>query len=138
MSATTKSTPMPTRKQYEAREMAEFRRQLSEVDREGGKEFRKAMIEEPELVAQRVSWLLSGCYGWGSCHAAHDVLGNLKMNREAWLVATIGALEWRSAAPTTHRNWRLMSTGQRAALSRAVQAVIAAAEEEVAENGRPD
>lgn len=130
-------TALPTREQYEAREMAEFRRQLANVDREGGKAFKKAMAEEPELVAQRVSWLLSGCYGWGSCHAAHDVLGNLKMNREAWLVSTIGSLEWMSAPATTHKNWRQMSAAQKETLSRAVQSVIADAEKEVQESGRP-
>lgn len=131
------NTALPTREQYEAREMAEFRRQLADVDLEGGREFKEAMTKEPALVAQRVSWLLSGCYGWGSCHAAHDVLGNRRMNREAWMVSTIGALEWKSNPRTTFRNWRAMSWKEKRALGVAVRKVLASAVREVKENGRP-
>jgi len=61
---------------YEQRERDILRADLARVDNEpladrqaAREDWRKACAETPELVAERVSWLLDGCYGKGSYDA---------------------------------------------------------------------
>lgn len=130
-------TQIPTRQQYEARELAEFRRQLQACDKEGADAFAETMAKDPGIIAERISWVLSGAYGWGSCHAAHNYLATPRMNRAAALVQLVGSLEWKSDARKTAEAWKRLTKGQQDALAVVVSRVMKNAESEVKLNGRP-
>lgn len=92
---------METQKQYEARERFEFVKQSGAVNkapladrREAQTEFRYALTN-PELIGERVHWLIMGNCGYGSYIVTREVLLNPRINREAWLCRTIAVLEWQ-------------------------------------------
>lgn len=123
---------IPTQAQYEAREQAEFIRQRNapmlqtkQEWHETAKEFAADMANKPELVAERVSWLLNGSYGYGSYQQARKVAANTHMTREAWMVQVIGALEWGCREVDTRRAFNRMTAEQKAKLNALVLAEIA-------------
>ena len=123
---------IPTQKEYEEREAREFLRQQSAPElltkaekSEARKEFAAAMAHTPALVADRVSWLLAGSYGYGSYQAARRVAVNVLMTREAWMVQIIGALEWQCSRAATRSAWKELTKAQQQALNAAVLAAIA-------------
>lgn len=116
---------------YEANEAAIFMRDRNRAS-EGTKEeikaasveFADAMANNPALVAERIGWLLNGSYGRGSYDAACNVAKNARMNREAWLVQVIGALEWMAREVDTRKAFNAMTDAQKLALNNAVRAEI--------------
>lgn len=98
---------IPTQADYETRERLAFTRQLSEVkpDKESRATFAEALIKTPDLVAERIGWLLNGSYGYGSYVAALEVARNKRMNRAAWLTNVIAALEWGCDARYVAKVW---------------------------------
>lgn len=128
---------MQTEQEYAAREAAEFRRQLAEVEhatladkREARDEWVRAMRETPQIVAERVSWLIDGCYGKGAYDVARVVLGRPRSNRVAWFGQTIAALEWGCPMVWAMRAWSKLSETEQAAVNGAILAVIRQAEAE--------
>lgn len=122
---------IPTQAQYEEREQAEFVRQrnapllLTRAEhKESAKEFATDMANKPGLVAERVSWLLNGSYGYGSYQQARKVAANTHMTREAWMVQVIGALEWGCREVDTRRAFNAMTSEQKAKLNALVLAEI--------------
>lgn len=117
--------------EYERREAQEFQRQLREPDRdslqerrESCAEFLDAMKNRPDVVAERVDWLLAGNYGYGAMKAAREVVSRTRMNREAWLVHTVAAVEWKCPQRMAIASWKKLSPAEKAALSREVGAEI--------------
>lgn len=115
----------------------EARQRLDEIRRaplsdrkEAQAEFLKAMREDPELVAERIGWLLGGSYGYGSMRLAKRVLDSPRMNRSAALTQMIGAFEWMTPEELGRAAWKKLSAGEKAALETAVQAAIASAQSE--------
>ncbi len=126
---------MLTQQEYEERERKMFERALtvpglSATERaEAEAKWEDCLANNPELVAQRVAWLLDGDYGYGAYQAAHEVLAdtvtaNLKMNRVTWLIVAIGALEWQCKPSRTPKFLKGLSEEQLLALSMAVHEVI--------------
>jgi len=121
---------------YEMREAQEFQSTLREVDRaplaerkEACAEFLEAMRHSPDLVAERIGWLLDGNYGYGSMQAAKRVIkGSSRMNKAAQLTHMVAALEWRCPARMAAQAWKALSSSEKKALDRAVGAEIKAAE----------
>lgn len=131
------TTTIPTREQYEAREAAIFREQLSNCTPQGAKEFSELMATNPVLIAERIGWMLSGAYGHGACKASHDVLESVRMNRQAWMVQTIGAIEWKANADRVRMAWNKMTSEQQSKLNDLVSDFMQEAIDEVKINGRP-
>ncbi len=136
-----RSTParssIPSQEEYERREFARAQRQLEEIRRspladrkEAQAEFLEAMRERPEVVSERIGWLLDGNYGYGTMMLAKRVLASPRMNRSAALTQMIGALEWRSPEDMSRAAWKSLSTSQKARLESEVQSAIASAESE--------
>lgn len=120
-----------SRNEYEQRERKEFSRQVAEAvtgslgDRkESAESMRQAMAEQPELVAQRVLWMLQGAYGFGAGQAAQEVAANTRMNRAAWMVQTIGAIEWQSQQRRTIAAWKTLTKAQQDKLAAVVMAEV--------------
>ena len=127
----------PGQAEYERREHTEAQRRLTEIRRqplsdrkEAQGKFLEAMRDDPELVAERVGWLLNGSYGYGSQLMAKQVLANPRMNRSAALTQMIGAFEWMAPGDMVSAAWKKLTKSQQAALEKAVQAVIRRAETE--------
>ena len=127
---------IPTQAEYERRERQMFHAQLREVEtapladrREARKEFADA-LETPDLVAERVAWLLDGNYGKGSYDAAREVLRRSRMNQVAWFTTTIAALEWRCPAKFAAEAWKKLAPAKKALLQKLVEGEIRDAEME--------
>ena len=131
------SSGIPSQAEYERRELTDAQRRLDEVERaplaerkEAATEFFEAMRDNPEIVAERVGWLLGGNYGYGSMMKAKQVLGSPRMNRSAALTQMVAAYEWSSPSAMTRAAWKKLTKAQQDALERAVQEEIRSAETE--------
>ena len=120
---------------YERRELTEARNKLTELRRapladrkEAQAEFFKAMREDPELVAERLGWLIGGNYGYGAMLMAKQALGSPRMNRSAALTQLVGAFEWMTPEDMVRAAWKKLSASEKAALESAVQGAIASAQ----------
>lgn len=116
---------------YEGREIDSFLADLARVEKapladrkEGARHFAQAMGHDPELVAERVGWLLDGNYGQGSYIKAREVARSPRMNRVAWLTQTVGALEWQSPWAMTRAAWKKLTKAQKDALDHAVMRAL--------------
>ena len=132
-----RSSGSSSQAEYERRELSEAHKKIDELRRaplaerkEAQAEFLKAMRDDPELVAERVGWLLQGNYGYGSMLLAKRVLGSPRMNRSAALTQMIGAFEWMTPDDMVRAAWKKLSAGEKAALETALQAAIASAQRE--------
>ena len=136
-SVTEKRTSLPSNAEYERRELDEAHQKLHTVEKaplahrkEAAAEFLAAMRDIPEVVGERVGWLLDGNYGYGPMLLAKRVLGNTRMNRLAALTHMIGAFEWSTPSAMAIAGWKKLTKSQQAALDRAVGAAIKSAESE--------
>jgi hypothetical protein len=131
------SSGIPSQAEYERRELADAQRKLTEVEKaplaerkEAAAEFLTAMRDHPDIVAERIGWLLDGNYGYGAMKKAKQILGSPRMNRSAALTHMVAAFEWSSPNAMTVAAWKKLTKPQQAALERAVQAAIRDAETE--------
>ena len=127
----------PSQAEYERRELTEARNTLTALRRapladrkEAQAEFLKAMRNDPELVAERLGWLLNGSYGYGSMLMAKQALASPRMNRSAALTQMVGAFEWMAPEDMVRAAWKKLSASEKAALESAVQGVITSAASE--------
>ena len=125
---------IPSQDEYEAREAQEFQRQLREADknpsrRVDAKYFGEQLAAEPELIAERIGWILNGSYGWGAMKAAERVVANARMNRHAWLVQTIAALEWQCPQRSAIAAWKRLTPEEKKALDTAIKRELRDAEQ---------
>lgn len=135
--ATARSSGTPSQAEYERRELADASQRIHEVERapladrkEAAAEFLAAMRDDPELVAERVGWLLDGNYGYGQMLMAKRVLKSPRMNRSAALTHMVAAFEWQTPNAMARDGWKKLTKAQQAALEKAVQATIRSAESE--------
>jgi len=117
---------IPTKQEYEMHEAGLFQKDLKEVEkrslaarRAAAMNFADDLAHDPALVAERIGWLVDGHYGYGSYKAAHRVLSG-RGNKEAWLVQTIGALEWQVPPRMTVQIWKKLTLSQKSALHKAI------------------
>ena len=129
---------------HEQRERRLFLKQIDDAnkgtlrERQDAREaFADAMAHDPERVAERIEWLIVGNYGYGACIAARDVLRRKRVNRSAWLVSTIGALEWMCPPAFSLGAWKKLTPTQKERLDRAVQSEIRRAERDLAAEKNP-
>lgn len=98
-----------TQADYEQREALLLLKQLTEIDdlplaerKDNEACLLDAMAHQPDLVAQRVGWLLDGNYGYGAMRRAEKIANSPRMNQPAALVQLGGgfgvALCWAAHA----------------------------------------
>jgi mRNA-degrading endonuclease RelE of RelBE toxin-antitoxin system len=121
--------------EYERRESQEAAQRLHEIERapladrkEAATDFLAAMRDHPEVIAERVGWLLNGNYGHGQMQKAKRVLTAPWTNRSATLTHMVAAYEWQTPNAMAVAAWKKLTKGQQAKLEKAVQAVIKRAE----------
>lgn len=81
-------------------------------------------MRDPGLIEERIGWLIDGSYGRGGYDAARDVIRNTRMNREAWLMQTVGEVEWQVPRNVVIRVWKKLSSREQAALDAAIKRAI--------------
>ena len=79
------------------------------------------MRTDPQLIADRIGWLLGGNYGYGSYLISRQIADNKRLNREAALSQMIAALEWRCPARFAARAWNKLTPDQQQELSKRIQ-----------------
>jgi hypothetical protein len=131
------SSGIPTQAEYERNELAMASRREREIDqqplrdlKEAQQEFFEAMRDRPGVVAERISWLLDGNYGWGAMTQAKQVLANPRLNRRAILTQSIAVHEWMCPRRMAVNAWKKLTPAQKLLLDAAVDIVIEAAEKE--------
>lgn len=131
------SSGIPTQAEYERNELAMAARREREIDqqpladrKEAQQSFLLAMRDDPGVVAERISWLLGGDYGWGAMTLAKRVLASPRMNRRAILTQSIAVHEWMCPRRMAVDAWKKLAPAQKRLLDAAVDVVIASAERE--------
>ena len=119
-----------TTQEYEQNERRIFLRDIARIetaslgDRRAARgEFLADMRKHPEIVAERIGWLLAGNYGAGAQMAAQEVLAS-RMNKQAWLVQTIACLDWQCPRRLAADAWKALSDAEKRALQREVERVM--------------
>lgn len=135
---------IPGKAEYERSERAQFHTDLRRAERgspaevkEAAREFLGHMREDPELIGERIGWLLDGNYGYGSYATAQEIIKNKRMNREAWLLQTVAALEWMVPQRYAIAAWKKLSSTEKEKLSSAIKREIKSANESETDRDRP-
>lgn len=131
---------MESQQQYEMRERAGFYNDMRRVSsqpladrRESRSTFAGVMATDPEVIAERIGWIINGSYGRGAYVVGREVLSKKRMNRPAWFVQTVAALEWQCPPDFAVDAWKKLTPSQKAKLDAAVKKELASAEREIAE-----
>lgn len=114
---------------YENREIQSAIAQEREVEgasladrKEGQKEYHDTIANRPEVIAERVGWLLDGNYGMGWMLRAQQA--TTRMNRPALFCQMIAILDFRCPSRMATDAWKKLSAAQKARLQREVEQVI--------------
>ncbi len=95
--------------------------------KEARAEWLEALQNSPELIAERVDWLIDGSYGYVSYYRAKEIIHNTRMNRTAALGQMIAALEWQCPNAFARGSWNKLTEVQKDAVTTAINDVITAA-----------
>lgn len=125
-------TTIPTQTEYEQNELRDLGRTLRRVEtaplaerKETRDELLGYMRTDPELIGERVGWLINGSYGYGACMRAKAILSSrANTNKRAQLVQLVGALEWRCPMRFTAQAWNELTPEQRSKVNEAVDYAI--------------
>lgn len=122
---------IPTRQEYEDRERSELVRLFGDLERlplaerrENREEWREAMAERPELIADRIGWLFNGSYGWGAQDRARSIVTGKRGNRVAAICQLLSAVEWRCAQGEAIKAWKDLTSAQKDTLDATVTEAI--------------
>lgn len=127
-----KRSQVPSQAEYERRTLDEAIQREREIDaqsladrKEAQAQFLEAMRERPDVVAERIGWLLDGNYGRGEMQVARNTTS--RMNRPAIFTQLIAVYEWQCPRRMAIDAWKKLSAGEKARLQSEVEAVIQAA-----------
>lgn len=87
--------------------------------------YKLALMHNPEIVAERLRWVLDGTHGMGPMLLAQEVAANRRMNRTAALAHLVAAFAWSCPANFATGAYKACSPEQRAAADAAINEVIA-------------
>lgn len=117
--------------QYVMREIANATRRIEELQRaplserkEAAAEWLDVMKKNPEIVGERVTWLLDGAYGRGEYEKAMQIYEAPRMNRVAALSHLIAAYEWQTPPREAVAAWKKLTASEKQALEKAIQKAI--------------
>jgi hypothetical protein len=117
---------------YDEAEAQALARQLANVesaplaDRQAARQaYHEAMRDDPDVVAERVEWLLNGSYGYGACVRAKAIKGaGRQANRVAQIGQLIAALEWQCPTGFACQAWNRLQASERERINAAVARAI--------------
>lgn len=121
------TTTIPTEAQYLANEQRKMLRRVADIEnapladrREARKDWSEAIAALPEMVAERVGWLLDGNYGKAEQIEALACLKG-RGNSVARLSLLIALFEWNCPNAFARAAWRSLSAEAKAKLDEAVR-----------------
>lgn len=122
---------LPTQAQYEMNEAKLLQAQLLRVEKaplserqEARTDYQDMMATTPNLIADRIGWILEGNYGFGAMKKAESILAS-RGNKIAQLSMLLASLEFSCPANFAAQAWNKLTLDQKLALEKAIQAVIA-------------
>jgi hypothetical protein len=129
--------PIPSQAEYESNERHQAYADEQRVERaplhvrkEAQAAFLDAMATDPATVAERISWIVAGSYGYGQMQMAKQVIASPRTNREAALTQLAAVFEWQCPRRMAIDAWKKLTAPQKKTLSAAIAVVIAEAEAE--------
>lgn len=129
---------------YDSRELQSLRVELAQIERErlslaDKRELQSDVLhklQDPELVAERIEWLLDGTFGRGAQIESQRILAARRMNRAASLSLLAMQLDTSAPRAIVLAAWRKLSPRQKTELDAAVKGAIAHAEQHPAHDPR--
>ena len=102
------------------------------TDRQAARsEYHDDMKHSPELVAERVRWLLNGDYGYGAYLIANAIVeSSSRYNKVAALSQAIAAFEWQCPALFARQAYLKLSKPEQQKIDRLIGAEIEQAKED--------
>ncbi len=102
------------------------------VDRWAARQDYVVLLQSPDLLADRVAWVLEGQYGYGARMAAQDILRRPRMNRVAALGMLVADVECQCPGRFAVQAWKAITVAQQGAVVAAVtQAITEYTQQEV-------
>lgn len=126
------TTTIPSRREYEEWEAKMHAAQMREIEiaplsdrQEARAEWLYAMVNHPDVIGERVSWLLMGTYGFGSQQVARRIVDESgRCNKVAALAHLIAALEWRCPAAFCIKAYRSLTKAQQRKVDSVIKAEL--------------
>ena len=116
---------------YESSEYSRMFREIKEIEstplsdrKEARKSFLEAMQESPEVVAERLSWLFNGSYGWAEQQKALEIVKNKRCNQLAGLNLMIAEEEWMCPRRLAASAYNSLSDSEKVRLNELIQKEI--------------
>lgn len=117
-------------REYERQELENYNAMILRAERAGLDERGEARrewaeaLQDAELIAERVNWMIGGSYGYGAYIRARDIARRPRMNRAARLGIMIAALEWGCPGAFARSAFTALSADQQAAVTAAINREI--------------
>lgn len=127
---------METR-EYENQEAIRLVQELNRIrsaslsDRREARTELQEALKDPNLVAERVAWLLNGSYGFGAWKKAEEIAKNTRCNQAAQLGMLIASLEWQCPENFAAQAFNKLTETQQKAVNQAILAEIKNWKEEI-------
>lgn len=124
------SSPIPGQNQYEQNELRRAYQHIAEVgaaplaDRKEAQKAFFVALHDPELLRERIEWLLVGNYGKGQQLMAESVVESPRMNRVAALSQLIACFEWQCDRDRARLAWKACTLKVQSEADAAILAVI--------------
>src|SRR6185369_2554225 len=117
--------------EYEQNEARLLAAQIREVElapladrRDARNGWHEAIKTFPDLVAERVSWIINGSYGYGACIAAKRIVDSPRMNQADALSQLVAALEWNCPSAFAREAFLSLSNAEQKRINDAIKAEI--------------
>jgi hypothetical protein len=123
------STTIPSQAEYEARELNRARKHYNDIQfaplqaRKDGRRAWREALQDKELIAERVSWLMNGSYGFGEMMMAKQATAS-RGNNVARMAHLIAGLEWQCPTCWAGDEWNKLPLVQRNAVNAAIQSEL--------------
>jgi len=124
-------TQIPSFDEYKQNEVRKFRAEYERIQKEpevgaNGAQFYVDCVKDPELVAERIGWLLNGTYGFAEQYTAGQILNNKRMNQVAALSQMIAVIEWQTSTARAREEWKNLTKDEQKKLDSLIRAEIKA------------
>ena len=137
------SSGLMTEAEQRSQERRIFQRELREAEegdpveiREAADELLNDMRVRPEWIGESIGDMIRGVYGRGAQDASREVLQNPKMNRQAWLLVTIAALDWHVPSRFVRRAFNALTPAEQRRLKQQIAGAIGRVRQQLARERR--
>lgn len=118
--------------EYESREFAEWRKQISDLEHAPLAERREAKalwleaLRTPRLLRERAMWLLAGNYGAGPLIDVNANLARRRASHIAFVAQALAAAEWMCPPREARAAFNSLTPAEQTAANEAILAAITA------------